>query len=195
MKGTSDAMRDFFLQVEMIQTGIILVIGFLIHRAVIWSAMMLSKRVQRSKLRKQYLNRYFGYIIWSLVVLTIILVWGVNQDGFWLALGSTFAVVGVALFANWSILSNVTASFILYFSFPYKIGDRVRIHDKDLPLTAIIEDIKGFYTVLRTAEGEMITYPNNLLLQKGVSILYDRKESVFDIDKIDKHEETDPTAR
>jgi small-conductance mechanosensitive channel len=56
----------------------------------------------------------------------------------------------------------------------------------------VIEDIKGFYTVLRTAEGELITYPNNLLLQKGVSILYNRKESIFDIDK---HEEADPTAR
>ena len=66
--------------------------------------------------------------------------------GFCVALGSTFAVVGVALFANWSILSNVTASFILYFTFPYKIGDRIRIHDKDLPVTAVIEDIKGFYT-------------------------------------------------
>jgi small-conductance mechanosensitive channel len=115
-----------------------------------------------------------------------------GREGFWLALGSTFAVVGVALFANWSILSNVTASFILYFSFPYKIGDRVRIHDKDLPVTAVIEDIKGFYTILRTAEGELIIYPNNLLMQKGVSILYNRKESIFDTDK---HEEADPTAR
>jgi small-conductance mechanosensitive channel len=185
-------MKKLLLQDAMIYTGIILLVGFLIHRTVIWSALKLSKTVQRSKLRKQYLNRYIGYIIWSMVVIATILVWGVDRDGFWVALGSTFAVVGVALFANWSILSNVTASFILYFSFPYKIGDRVRIHDKDLPVTAVIEDIKGFYTVLRTAEGELITYPNNLLMQKGVSILYNRKESIFDIDK---HEEADPTAR
>jgi len=86
----------------------------------------------------------------------------------------------VALFANWSILSNITASFILYFTFPYKIGDRIRIHDKDLPVTAVISDIKGFYTLLVTDEGEIITYPNNLLLQKGVSILQEKKESIFD---------------
>ncbi len=187
-------MNEFLLQEkeEVISTIIILVIAVTIHRLVIWSAAKLSKRVERSALRKQYLNRYIGYIIWSLAVITVVLVWGINRDGFWVALGSTFAVVGVALFANWSILSNVTSSFILFFTFPFKIGDRVRIHDKDLPVTAVIEDIKGFYTVLRTADGELITYPNNLLLQKGVSILYDRTESVFDIDK---HEETDPTAR
>ena len=185
-------MKEFFLQREVITTGIILLVGFLIHRIVIWSAMKLSKKMQRSKLRKQYLNRYVGYIIYTMVFIASILIWSIERDGFWVAIGSTFAVVGVALFTNWSILSNVTASFILYFSFPYKIGDRIRVHDKDLPITGVIEDIKGFYTVMRTAEGELVTYPNNLLLQKGVSILYDRKESIFDIDR---HAETDPTAR
>ncbi len=185
-------MREFFEQREVILTIVFLVLGFIAHRSVIWSALKLSKKVQRSKLRKQYLNRYIGYIIWTIVAIAILLAWVFERDGFSVALGSTFAVVGVALFANWSILSNVTASFILYFSFPYKIGDRVRVHDKDLPLTAVIEDIKAFYTVLRTAEGELVTYPNNLLMQKGVSILYDRTESIFDIDR---HEETDPTAR
>ncbi|PRP66431.1 mechanosensitive ion channel family protein [Nonlabens agnitus] len=185
-------MKAYLLQPEVIATLIILIVAFSIHRSIIWSAGKLSKKVERSKLRKQYLNRYVGYVIWTMAMISIILVWGLKRDGFWVALGSTFAVVGVALFANWSILSNVTASFILYFTFPYKIGDRVRIHDKDLPVTAVIEDIKGFYTILRTAEGELITYPNNLLLQKGVSILYNREESIFDIDK---HEETDPTAR
>nr|WP_238566051.1 hypothetical protein [Nonlabens ulvanivorans] len=65
------------------------------------------------------------------------------------------------------------------------------MHDKDLPVTAVIEDIKGFYTVLKTNDGETITYPNNLLMQKGVSILGNKKESVFDIN----HEDADPTAR
>lgn len=185
-------MKDFLMQPEVISSVIILCIAFVIHRMVIWSAAKLSKSVERSKLRKQYLNRYVGYIIWTLAIITIILVWGLRREGFWVALGSTFAVVGVALFASWSILSNVTASFILYFSFPYKIGDLIRIHDKDLPVTAVIEDIKGFYTILRTADGELITYPNNLLLQKGVSILYNRTESIFDLEKT---EEADPTAR
>ncbi|WP_194852494.1 mechanosensitive ion channel family protein [Nonlabens antarcticus] len=191
-------MTNFFLQREVILTGVLLLLGFLMHKIVSWSALKLSKQVERSKLRKQYLKRYIGYIIWTMALISIALVWIVERDGFLVVLGSTFAVVGVALFANWSILSNVTASFILYFSFPYKIGDRIRIHDKDLPLTGVIEDIKGFYTILRTADGELVTYPNNLLMQKGVSILYDRTESIFDIYKQDepgKHQEADPTAR
>ena len=183
-------MKEFLFKPEVILSLCLLLLTFITHRVIIWSAIKLSKRVSRTELRKQYLNRYTGYVIWSICIITIILVWGFSTDGFFVALGSTFAVVGVALFANWSILSNITSSFILYFTFPFKIGDRIRIHDKDLPVTAVISDIKGFYTLLITDEGENITYPNNLLLQKGVSILQERKESIFDIN----NQESDPTV-
>jgi small-conductance mechanosensitive channel len=190
-------MKTFFLQTEVILSFVLIISTFITHRLIIWSAIKISKKVSRSELRKQYLNRYVGYVIWTVCAIAIILVWGMENEGFWVALGSTFAVVGVALFASWSILSNITASFILYFAFPYKIGDRIRIHDKDLPVTATISDIKGFFTVLVTAEGEIITYPNNLLLQKGVSILQENKESVFDIQPqpVSQIQESDPTAR
>ncbi|MDP5076889.1 MAG: mechanosensitive ion channel family protein [Nonlabens sp.] len=185
-------MMDFFTRKEVILSLLTLLLAFLLHRLVIWSAAKLSHDLNRSALRRQYINRYVGYILWSLAVIVIIFIWSINEEDFIVALGSSFAVVGVALFANWSILSNVTASFILYFSFPYKIGDRVRIHDKDLPVTAVIVDIKGFYTLLKTAEGEIVTYPNNLLMQKGVSILGSRKESIFDVHE---NHDADPTAR
>lgn len=184
-------MIEFLSRTEVIFTIAILIITIAAHRFVIWSAAKLSKDLNRSKLRRQYINRYVGYLLWTLATITIIFVWGISENGFWTALASTFAVIGVALFANWSILSNVTSSFILYFAFPFKIGDRIRIHDKDLPVTAVIEDIKGFYLVLKTNDGETITYPNNLLMQKGVSILGSKKESVFDINQ----EDADPTAR
>jgi small-conductance mechanosensitive channel len=80
-------------------------------------------------------------------------------------------VLGVAMFAQWSILSNITSGIILFFSFPFKIGDHIRIHDKDFPIEAEIEDIRAFHLYLKSKDGEMITYPNNLLLQKGISII------------------------
>lgn len=59
----------------------------------------------------------------------------------------------------------------MFFTFPFRIGDTIRVHDKDFPIEAQIEDIKAFHTILRTKDGEIITYPNSLLLQKGVSIV------------------------
>ena len=58
----------------------------------------------------------------------------------------------------------------LFFFFPFRIGDTIKIHDKDFPIEAEIEDINAFHVLLVTAEGEKITYPNNLLLQKGISV-------------------------
>jgi small-conductance mechanosensitive channel len=180
------------INTNLILSGVIIIAAIITHRLIIWSANKVTDKYSRSQLRKQYLKRYLGYVIYTVAAIAVILVWGLSDRTFWVALGSTFAVIGVALFASWSILSNMTASFILYFTFPFKIGDRIRIHDKDLPVTAVISDIKAFYTLLTTDEGEEITYPNNLLLQKGVSILRPESKSVFDV--IQKSEDSDPTV-
>ncbi|MDP2159449.1 MAG: mechanosensitive ion channel, partial [Flavobacterium sp.] len=103
-------------------------------------------------------------------------IWGVKPENIVLVTSSIFAVIGVAMFAQWSILSNVTSGVILFFSAPFRIGDTIKIHDKDFPIEAEIEDIRGFHTYLKTKEGEIITYPNSLLLQKGVSIVYPTSE-------------------
>ena len=84
---------------------------------------------------------------------------------------SIFAVIGIGLFAIWSILSNVTSGIIMFFSFPYKVGDKIKIHDKDFPIEAIIEDIRAFQLHLRLDDGNLVTYPNNLILQKPVSLI------------------------
>lgn len=101
----------------------------------------------------------------------MLLTWGVNlKDVAWL-FSPTFAVIGIALFAIWSVLSNVTSGVIMFFSFSFKIGDKIEIHDKDFPIVAIIEDIRAFQIHLRNDKNELITYPNNLILQKSVKLL------------------------
>lgn len=87
-----------------------------------------------------------------------------------------FTIVGVAAFAQWSLLSNITAGIILFFSFPFKIGDHIKILDKDFPISGEIIDIKAFYILIKTDENETVTYPNNLLMQKGISVLNNHSE-------------------
>ena len=84
---------------------------------------------------------------------------------------SVFAVIGIGLFAVWSILSNVTSGIVMFFSFPYKIGDKIHIHDKDFEIIGVIEDIRSFQMHLRLENGDLVTYPNNLMLQKAITLL------------------------
>ncbi len=120
--------------------------------------------------RTSLIVRYANIAIFFIGIAAISIIWNVDFEDLGLILSSIFAVIGVALFAQWSILSNITAGVILFFTFPFKIGDKIEILDKDFPVRATIEDIKAFHLLLRTEEGELVTYPNNLLLQKGVKV-------------------------
>ena len=131
--------------------------------------------------RTNLIIKYIHLFIHTLVIIALIVIWGVQTKDIFIALSSITTVVGVAMFAQWSILSNITSGVILFFSFPFKIGDVIKIHDKDFPIEAEIEDIGAFHVFLKTNDGETIIYPNNLLLQKGISILknhFDDKEFV-----------------
>ena len=118
-----------------------------------------------------------------LVTISLIVIWGVDTKDIFITVSSIATVIGVAMFAQWSILSNITSGMILFFSFPFRIGDTIKIHDKDFPIEAEIEDISAFHVNLKTKEGEKIIFPNNLLLQKGISIMpahYHEEKDFFD---------------
>lgn len=107
-----------------------------------------------------------GMVFLCIVVMCFVLGLGYSEVSVFLS--SVFAVVGVGLFAQWSILSNITASMIIFFGFPYRIGDRIKIADRDDDMCGIIEEISMFHVILRRDDGNLITYPNSMLLQKAV---------------------------
>ncbi|OUS02234.1 mechanosensitive ion channel protein MscS [Flavobacteriales bacterium 33_180_T64] len=121
--------------------------------------------------RAKLVGRYITITFLLIAILVEAFILGVSIGDLSLIFSSVFAVIGIALFAIWSILSNVTSGIIMFFSFPYKIGDKIKIHDKDHEIEAIIEDIRSFQIHLRKDNGNLVTYPNNLLLQKAVTLI------------------------
>ncbi|WP_250149321.1 mechanosensitive ion channel family protein [Flagellimonas sp. 389] len=124
-----------------------------------------------------YLSNLFFY---GLAIIVITLIWGVNLQEFSVFISSVLAILGIGFVAQWSILSNLTASVILFFSHPLRLGDRVRVLDKDFDWTGEVEDISGFYLFMRTDDGRKITIPTNLVIQKGIEIL--KKEEALTIE-------------
>lgn len=156
---------------EIIYTVVTLIILLIIQLILRKSANRVGQRAEMHITRTRLMFQYINILILLIAAFLLSLAWGVGIAELSLVFSSVFAVLGVALFAVWSILSNITSGIILFFSFPYKIGDKIKIHDKDMPIEAIIEDIRAFHLHLRTLEGELITYPNNLILQKAVSLV------------------------
>ncbi|MGB3608105.1 mechanosensitive ion channel domain-containing protein [Psychroserpens sp.] len=156
---------------ELITTGIIvlvlLIIRFLVHTLV----RKIGRKSEINEARIKLINRYISATFLIIALLIEAFVFGAEFKEMAVIFSSVFAVIGIGLFAIWSILSNVTSGIIMFFSFPYKVGDKVKIHDKDFPIEAIIEDIRAFQLHLRCDNGDLVTYPNNLLLQKAVTLV------------------------
>ncbi|AXB57915.1 mechanosensitive ion channel domain-containing protein [Flavobacterium fluviale] len=159
---------------------IILVLVLIVLRVLI--ANLIRRFAATSHLFENRTNlviKYINILMNILITTSLIVVWGVETQDIFITISSIATVIGVAMFAQWSILSNVTSGMILFFSFPFRIGDTIKIHDKDFPIEAEIEDINTFHVSLKTKEGEKIIFPNNLLLQKGISIIpakYEERE-------------------
>lgn len=169
---------DFFssLTKEVIATVILLAIVIFLR---IVTAKLIRRYAKLSSIMEHRTNlviKYIHILITILALVGMIVIWGVQKKDIIFTLSSVTTVVGVAMFAQWSILSNITSGIILFFFFPFRIGDVILVHDKDFPIQAEIEDIKAFHIYLKTIEGERITYPNNLLLQKGISIIKSKFE-------------------
>ncbi|MGO2101563.1 MAG: mechanosensitive ion channel domain-containing protein [Psychroflexus halocasei] len=148
------------------------VIFMLLLRLIIrTSTLKIARKTQKNEARSRQIIRYVNVLLLLITIFVAMIIWGIDYTDVALVFSSTFAVIGVALFAIWSVLSNITSGVIMFLYFPYKIGDKIKIHDKDFPVEAVIEDIKAFQLHLRTEENELISYPNNLFLQKPVSLI------------------------
>jgi small-conductance mechanosensitive channel len=156
---------------EEISTGILLLVVILSRTVVSKVVRRYAKTSHIIERRTNLVIKYINILITILAIITLILIWGVQAKDIFITISSVATVIGVAMFAQWSILSNITSGIILFFSFPFKIGDVILIHDKDFLEEGEIEDIGAFHVTIRSKQGEIIIYPNNLFFQKGISII------------------------
>ncbi|NKI26900.1 mechanosensitive ion channel [Arenibacter sp. 6A1] len=167
----------------LILVVILLVLKFLGAKAI----KKVGKLSDIHEVRTRLIIKFSNITITFVGIVALTFIWGVDFQKLGLIFSSVFAVIGVALFAQWSILSNITSGIILFFSFPFKIGDRIKIMDKEIDLNDeifFIDDIRGFHVHLRRTNGELMTYPNNLMLQKAVVLIQtyeDSKDSTDDL--------------
>ena len=164
---------------EIFATGIVVSLIIILRFIVFKLVKRFGRTSHLLEHRTNLVIKYINLLINILATIALIVIWGVKKDDIFLTISSITTVVGVALFAQWSILSNVTSGVILFFFFPFRIGDTIKIYDKDFPIQGEIEDISAFHVNLKTETGEKVTYPNNLLLQKGIAIItnsFDNKE-------------------
>lgn len=137
---------------------------FLINRSINRIVGTNRATTTRSKIVKKAIN-LTTISIFTVIILSIL---GVNQRELALFIGSVLTILGIALFAQWSILSNITSGIIIFFNHTVKLDDTITIIDKDYEIEGRISDIGLFFIILKTNEEEQITIPNSVFLYKMI---------------------------
>lgn len=157
---------------ESIIVLVIYVIAFLITTTVINNTL---KKAQLQRERRKMIVKVIHLFILIGVMVIIAGIWGLEQNEIAAFASTLLTALGIAFFASWSLLSNITSSIILFFNHPMKSGDTLRVLDKDYPVEGEIIDLTYFFVHVRLKSGEVVTIPNSMILQRSISII--EKES------------------
>lgn len=156
---------------QIIQTAFVLtalLVAHLFTRKVVKSFL---KKFKFTAQRRKLTIRIVNLLLSITAIVFIAAIWGVKQSQMAVFISSAIAVLGIAFVAQWSLLSNITAGLILFFNHPLKIGDHIKIIEKDFVIEGIISDITFFFVHIKTENKEKISIANNIFLQKNISIV------------------------
>jgi len=174
------------ITVQLLLSVTVVVLYFIISRRVM---PLLYQVIAHSKLKAEMNKRaaaVFHILLVLLLVVVLSIIWGIDIRGLLVLASSMIAVIGVALFAAWSLLSNITAFFILLGQKAFAEGMEVRVIDGGNYLEGRIVEINLFSTVLRTKDNEQVVYPNNLLISRPVIVFPKKSRKVVSNTVVEK---------
>jgi small-conductance mechanosensitive channel len=163
-------MNEFFttLRLEIIETIVLIVamigVKLATTKAIKRILTSLEFDLQRKRISQKIVN-LFILLVGGIVLAAI---WNIDRKELFVFFTSVLTIIGIAFFAQWSILSNITASLILFFNHPLRIGQFIQVFDKDYTVEGKLEDISFFFMHVRTKENQIVTIPNNLVLQRTI---------------------------
>jgi small-conductance mechanosensitive channel len=148
---------------------IVALLRFLFRKSTRRMASSLNLNPERKTLMTQTVNTFLSLVAF----VALIAIWSIDTKELIFFISSLLTALGIAFLAQWSILSNITASMVLFFKHPLKIGESIKILDKDYPIEGKLVKISLIFMHIELDNGEHITIPNNIVLNKIISVKMD----------------------
>jgi small-conductance mechanosensitive channel len=158
-------------QIQIIES-IAVIIGYIITHSI--TRVFINNSLKQTHLqrgRRKMIIKAVHLLTFLTAIVILSAIWGLKQNEIAVFVGTILTALGIAFFAQWSLLSNITSSLLLFFNHPVKIGDTVKVLDKDCPFEGEVTDLTYFFIHLRTQEGAIITIPNALIFQKAITVV------------------------
>ena len=127
-------------------------------------------RLENDLKRKKITMRIINLFSLIFIVIGLAAIWNIDRSQLMVFITSLITVLGIAFFAQWSILSNITSSLILFFNHPVKIGQRIRVLDREYEIEGKLIDISFYFLYIKTDADELVTIPTSVALQKTMVI-------------------------
>jgi small-conductance mechanosensitive channel len=161
---------EFLNHYKILETLVVFLFAFFIRLLITKSLRKIETKFGFRNTRILVTNKIISILIYITLLVVVAFIWGVDEKQLLIYISSFLTILGIAFFAQWSILSNITAGIILFVNYPVKIGDSITILEKDSVnnITGEIKDIGAFFITLRTAEKDLITLPNSIILQNNI---------------------------
>ncbi len=157
-------------ETQLLETALV-VLAVVVGRRILGGILKkIYQNLDLQERRFQLVNKIKDIILYLVALVFILTIWSVGQSEIWLFISSFLTILGITLFAQWSLLSNITAGIILFVNHPAKVGDRIQVMDKEFNISGDISDIGLFFISITTDEKTEITIPNSLIFQKMVKI-------------------------
>jgi small-conductance mechanosensitive channel len=159
------------MNIQIIETLIILgiyILLYFIFRSVINNFL---KKTSLERGRRKMAIRSIQLFTTITAVILLTGVWGFKQNEIALFASSILTALGIAFFAQWSLLSNITSSILIFFNHPIKLGDYVKVQHKDYNFEGEVTEMNYFFVHVKTKQNEVITIPNSHFFDKSFSVI------------------------
>ncbi len=155
---------------QMLESAVVLVLFIIVQLIARKAINRMLKRFSFKATRRKIVIKLVNLLTTLVAIVSLAAIWGIDKSQLMFFISSLLTILGIGFFAQWSILSNITSGLILFFNHPIKIGDHVKILDKDFPFSGTVDDITYFFLHLTTDDGQKVTIPNSVALQKMIAI-------------------------
>lgn len=122
-------MNSYKLQIiETLVTLLVYIVSFFVTKNIIDTSL---KKAQLERTRRKLIIKAINLFMSIVVLVLIAVIWGVEQNKITLFASTILTAFGIAFFVQWSLLSNITSSIILFFNQTLRLGDTIKFFDKD----------------------------------------------------------------
>lgn len=154
---------------KLILSGVILLVIYFLFLLLKTYARNTQKKFGIRPSRYFVIRRILRIFSMLVGIFALLLIWEVSLENMWVHITGVLAVVAIAFFAVWSLVGNLLAGIILYFTSPFGMEEEIEIMPDEIRGKVLA--INSFYTVLQDGDGNYINIPNALFFQKYIRVI------------------------